>query len=256
MIKIFLLLAIMFNSLFGYWVSKNQYIKTLEKKWYLEKIIPEIGFPGKYHKEIVRIHLGKYLRESSLGLYSFGDKEEDIFYYLHKGERVLISKSKWKKAKRYKNGGRYIYVKYWGKLWQKKLYLIEGHPKSITEASLGDFNITFRAIESVYQKYKLKELKRYMSKEGKIIRHRIELANKLMNNDKFNTRMSLWNFKRNLSEAIKRKMPNPLRRASSAHNGYWYNKRYLKALDKDIKNIHLALKQNRWNIDISKYYKE
>jgi hypothetical protein len=252
MLKYILILMVLVNSLFAGWVSEIQYTRLLTKQQYLEAKVKELDLPIV----VVDVFLGKYLRESSIGNYSIGDKEEDKYYYLHQGEKVFVDKATYVKAKRFKKSkAKYTRVKYWGKYWNKKLYVIEGDPKPLTQASLGDYNITFPAIVKVIRDFKLSQYYFYLNKNKTKVVRKLALVNRAISDNKFNTDIALYYFKLNYELALKRGYKNPIRRAISRHNGGWWNKRYLGLIDADIKYVKDALKQNRWNVDIKKYYK-
>jgi len=242
--KLFLILLLSSYSLAG-WVSKVQYERLMIKESYLIKKVKQLKLP----KETVNIFLGKYLRESSIGNITIGDKEKDRYYYIHQGEKTYISKKKWKYAKKFKRSkDKYIKVKYWGKYWNKKLYVKYGDLKPLEEASLGDYHVTFPAIIHTIRKAKLKKYYWFLNKRKNKVIHKLALVNKIINDKKFNTDIALHYFKINYLEAKRRKFKNPLDRAISRHNGRWYNYKYIRLVKKDIKYVISALKEDRYNL--------
>lgn len=245
-----LVLMIFLGTVEAGWVSKEQYKKLIVKQDYLDKRVKELGLP----KEVVDIFLGMYLRESSIGLYSVGDKEKDKYYYIHQNERIYVTEKIYLEAKYTKDKtSKYIKAEYWGKKWVKKLYVSVGEIKPISEASLGDYNITFPAIVVVIRKYKLKQYYWYLNKSRTEVIRKIELVNKVLNDRKFNTNIALLYFKMNYDEAVRRKMNNPVERATSRHNGGWYNFRYIKKIGNDTAYVKDALSLNEWNINKKEY---
>ena len=248
--RILILLLMAFVCAEAGWVSKEQYKRLIVKEDYLIKTVKELKLP----KETTDIFLGIYLRESSIGKHTVGDREKDTYYYIHQNERVYVAEKVFLNARNLKDT-RYTKVKYWGRYWVKKLYVIVGDIKPITEASLGDFNITFPAIIHVIRTCKLKEYYWYLNKRRTKVLSKFKLAlvNKTLNDHKFNTYIALRYFKLNYRSAIKKGYTNPLERGTSRHNGGWNNYTYIREIDKDIKYIQDAFIENRWKIDKVKY---
>lgn len=245
MLKITLVITMMVSSLFGGWVSKVQYNRLIAKQHFLQVQVRKLGLP----KKTVDIFLGKYLRESSIGNKTFGDKYQDKYFYINRDKKIYIKKKVYSKARYYHNRHvKYIKVKYGHKYYYKTLYVEEGDPVPITQASLGDYNITFPAILFTIRVAKLKQYYRYLSKDKQRLIHKVALANRAMNDSSFNTIISLNYFKLNYHEAIRRHMRNPLNRAISRHNGFWYNYKYIRLVKKDERYVLAAIKENRWNI--------
>lgn len=254
MLKLFIAIFLYSTILLGdTWVDKRQFINLLDFHKNVETVMKETTEDGetKSKYELFRRYLyGIFPRESSYGLYSYSDTEEDKFYYLHKKSEVYISRDDYEKAKFYKGKKvKYISVKYWGKTFKKKIRIKKGVLKPIVEASIGPLMIRVGTARYIIKKKKIKKWY-YLLNNDK------EIVNKLLNDTKFSIYLTLYYMDMNYKIAVKRKYTKPLERTVGRHNGTWHNFKYAREVEEWIGYTIKVVDKNRYNIDILSYIKQ
>ena len=247
MLKIVLLLALLVSTNYAGYVSKKQFLNIIDFNTAVEEVITlHQEYPE--FKKYTRYLFGIYYQESSLGLYSYSDTEEDKVYYIHNNKKVYISKEQFHQAKMYKSGARYIEVKMWGKYWKKHLHVLHGQLKPIVDASIGPTMFKVNTARLLIRYY-------HMKKYYKLLNNDKAIVNKLLNDLNFSVYLTFMYMKYNYDIAVQRNYDRPLDRAIGMHNGGWRNWSYVTKVKHGIKMVVEALEENRYNIKLNEYLK-
>lgn len=248
MLKYMFILISLISLLEAGWVSKKQFLNILDFNTAVDKVILENQDKPEF-KKFRRYVFGIYFQESSYGKYSYSDTEEDKYYYVHQGERIYITENEYNKAKKFSDGsGKYVKPKYWGKRWLKRIYVLPGQLKPITEASIGPTMFRVATARFLIEHYKMKKHYDLLTNDKKIV-------NKLLNDMEFGIYLTFMYMKFNYDSAIRNGYDRPVLRAVSRHNGGWSNWDYVDKVEAGIEYTINALEENRYNINLQTYLK-
>lgn len=244
MFKVLITLLVLNSYMSGIWLSKAQFVNLMD--FHVNVKIAIAKDPENFSM-FKRYLYGIHYQESSLSLFSYSDTEENNFYYIHQKQRVYVTKRQYDEAKTYsKSKTKYIMVSYWGKAWKKKLYVVEGVLKKITDASIGDMMFTVRTAKFIIKQEKVTKYYAYLEDDTKLV-------NKLLNDSVFSIHLTLLYLRYNYDLAVKRNYSRPLERAVGKHNGGWNNFAYYNKIEKGIKDVQQILVENMYEIDIMRY---
>lgn len=247
MIKSLVMLLLITGVANAVYVSKKQFLNILDYDISTKEVMSKYPEHTEF-KKFTKYLFGIYFQESSLGLYSYSDTEEDKIYYLQNNKKVFISKDKFHQAKLFNDGGKYIEVKLWGKYWKKRLHVISGQLKPVIEASIGPNMFRVSTARYMIKYYDMKQYHNLLTDDKAIV-------NKLLNDLNFTVYLTYMYLKYNYDIAIKRGYDQPLLRAVGRHNGGWNNWKYVGKVTNAMRLINETVVENRYKINFNDYLK-
>lgn len=225
-LKLAILALALSTNLFAIDLDEGQ-LERITKVYKVSKL-----FKAKDGTTFEQAMSGIYLRESSAGIYNIGDKYEDKYYYKHttngKTSEIFIDKSDVKVDK--DNGQLYYIYKKVNLEFYKKVFILEGQLKPISESSLGGHQIKLDTAKRVIIERNLIQYKAFLKSDKLLI-------SRLMDDVIFSSIIAVNYVILCYEEALDRGYSNPYFRAISRYNGGWSNVDYYKAVESDIKEL-------------------